>query len=251
MQYIREKVLSGELLSGAWCNLGSSLTVEMAAIIGFDWILIDQEHGPGDNVTLLNQIQAVGGRSSAPIVRITWNEMPRFKRALDLGAMGIMVPYVQTAQEAQYAVDSMRYSPEGSRGVASSPRAAGFSLNFKEYYSAANTNLLLAAQVETGKTLKNLEEIAIVDGVDVLFVGPLDLSISLGMPEQFENPDFREILTKVAKTARSKGKAAGILVPNPDFIEMVCKMGFTFIAAGSDGGMVLTGMQNALNGFPE
>ena len=121
MSFIRERVLNGEFMAGAWCNLGSSLTVEMAARIGYDWILLDQEHGPGDNLTLLHQIQATEAGKADPIVRIAWNEMPRFKRALDLGAKGIMIPYVQNAKEARLAVDSMRYSPEGIRGVASSP----------------------------------------------------------------------------------------------------------------------------------
>lgn len=246
MYYIREKVLAGELLAGAWCNLGSNITAEIAASTGFDWILIDQEHGPGDNETLMGQLQAVGQRPCAPIVRIAWNEMPRFKRALDLGAMGIMVPYIQTAAEAHQAVSYLRYPPAGLRGVASSPRATGYGAHFESYYAEANRNLLGVHQIETARALENLQDIASVDGVDVLFVGPLDLSISVGMPKKFDDPEFRNLLSKVVRCARDAGKAAGVLLPAIPLIEMAYELGFTFLAVSSDGGMVIEGMKNNL-----
>jgi len=243
MHFIREQVLSGRFMAGAWCNLASSITAEMAAIAGFDWILIDQEHGPGDNITLLQQIQAIGDRPSAPIVRIAWSEMPRFKRALDLGASGIMIPYIETADDAARAVGYLRYPPEGQRGVAMSPRAAGFGTNFETYFSEANRNLLTVTQIETGKAVQHAKEIAEVDGVDVLFVGPVDLSISVGLPGRFDDPDFRALLSKVASTANGAGKAAGILLPSGQQIEVVYEMGFRFVAVGSDSGIVMQGMK--------
>ena len=246
MKFIRDRVLSGEFMAGAWCNLGSPLAAEIAARIGFDWILFDQEHGPGDSMTLLHQIQAVEAWPAAPLVRIAWNEMPRFKRALDLGASGIIVPYVQTRKEAEYAAASMRYTPEGLRGVASSVRAAGFAANFKEYYAAANDNLLTVVQIETGKTLDNIDDIAAVNGVDVLFVGPLDLSISLDTPNQFEDKRFIGALQAVGRAAKENGKAAGILLPKSDWLDLVTGFGFTFIAIGADGGMVSAGMAKSL-----
>jgi len=245
MKFIRERVLSGKLMAGAWCNLGSSLTVEMAAGIGYDWILLDQEHGPGDNMTLLHQIQAIGSQA-APIVRIAWNEMPRFKRALDLGAMGIMVPYVENAEEAAYAVSAMQYSPVGTRGVASSPRTAGFGPGFKIYYEKANDNLLTVVQIESAKTLRHIDAIADVDGVDVLFVGPLDLSVNLNVPLDFDQPDFKDALKKVARAARKKDKAAGILLPSIEHFPTVYDLGYRFIAVGSDGDFVMTGMKKTL-----
>ena len=246
MHSIKEQVLSGRFMAGAWCNLASSLTTEMAARAGFDWILIDQEHGPGDSLTLLGQIQAVGARPCAPIVRIAWNEMPRFKQALDLGAAGIMIPYIETADDAARAVSYLRYPPQGLRGVASSPRATGFGTNFDDYFTAANRELLTVTQIETARAVQNAEEIAAVDGVDVLFVGPMDLSMSLGMPGRFEDPDYRAILAKVASTARDGGKAAGILLPSVQLLEMVYDMGYRFVAAGSDGGLVMQGLKNNL-----
>jgi len=246
MYFIKEQVRSGRFMAGAWCNLASSLTAEMAARLGFDWILIDQEHGPGDSMTLLHQIQAIGDRPSAPIVRIAWNEMFRFKRALDLGASGIMIPYIETVDDAARAVGYLRYPPEGLRGVASSPRATGFGKDFETYFPQANRNLLTVTQVETGKAVKNAGEIAAVDGVDVLFVGPMDLSISLGLPGRFDDPDYRAILAKVASAAQDAGKAAGILLPSGQLLEMAYDMGFRFVAVGSDGGIVMQGMQNNL-----
>ena len=251
MNFIRERVLSGELLAGAWCNLSSAITVEVAALTGYDWVLIDHEHGPGDNLSLLQQLQALGMSSTAPIVRIAWNEMPRFKRALDLGAMGIMIPYVQSKDEAEYAVKSMQYAPTGYRGVASSPRATGFSLDFKSYHAQANDNLLTVVQIETETALENLEDIAEVDGVDVLFVGPLDLSISLGISDPFNNQQFFQVLKQVGQVAGNNGKAAGILLPHGELIQAVLPLGFSFIAAGSDGGMVVNGMKNTIGKFNE
>ena len=231
-------------MAGAWCNLASGLTTEMAVIAGFDWILIDQEHGPGDSMTLLQQIQAIGTRPCAPITRIAWNEMPRFKQALDLGSAGIMIPYIETAEDATRAVSYMRYPPAGIRGVASSPRATEFATNFDTYFAEANHNLLTITQIETARAAQNAAKIAAVEGVDVLFVGPMDLSISVGMPGKFEDKDYRAILAKVATAAKECGKAAGILLPSTQLLELVYEMGYRFVAAGSDGGMVMQGMQN-------
>jgi 2-keto-3-deoxy-L-rhamnonate aldolase RhmA len=178
--------------------------------------------------------------------------MPRFKRALDLGAMGIMVPYIQTAIEAQNAVSYLRYPPDGQRGAAASPRVTGYGADFEVYFSEANRNLLSVHQIETARAIENLQDIAAVDGVDVLFVGPLDLSISVGMPRRFEDPEFRQLLSKIAFSAKQAGKAAGILLPSTELIDMVHGMGFTFVAVDNDGGMVVKGMQSniaALNQY--
>ncbi len=247
MSALREQVLSRKFLVGAWCNLGSSISTEMASTMGYDWVLIDQEHGPGDNMNLLSQMQAISIGRAAPLVRIAWNEMPRFKRALDIGAAGIMIPYIQNREEAELAVASMRYSPVGLRGVASSPRATGYGDNFENYYATANSSLITVVQIETREAVTNIEEIASVDGVDVLFVGPLDLSISLEMPDRFTDSEFLAVLSKVSQVAKSSGKAAGILLPDPSLTELVHRLGYTFVAAGADGGMVMAGLKNSLH----
>ena len=244
MKYLRKRALSGELLAGTWLSLGSSLTAEMVGKAGFDWALIDLEHGAGDQESLLLQLQALEAAPTAGIVRIAWNEAPRFKRALDLGASGIMVPYVNTADEARQAAQSMRYPPQGVRGVARSNRAAAFGQEFDAYFAEANDNLLTIVQIETAEAVDNADRIAAVEGVDVLFIGPLDLSVSLGIPQQTAHPHFRAAVKRVIDACRQAGKAAGILLPSADQIAPTIADGFTFIACGSDGGLVAGGMRS-------
>ncbi len=249
MKYLRERALKREVLAGTWLNLGSSLTAEIAGRAGFDWLLIDLEHGSGDEAHLLGQLQAIDSTPAAAIVRIAWNEMPRFKRTLDLGPSGVMVPYVNTAEEARRAVASMRYPPQGVRGAARFTRAAGFAQDFDRYFGEADSSLLTIVQIETPQALANVEEIAAVDGADVLFVGPLDLSIGLGIPQQLTHPDFRAALHRVAAAAQKAGKAAGILLASADQIAPAIADGFTFLAVGSDGGMVAGGMKSLAAAF--
>ena len=249
MNYIRDRVLNREILSGTWLNLGSGMAAEIAANAGFDWVVIDLEHGAGDHESCLHQLQAIAGTPAAPIVRVAWNEAPRFKRVLDLGAAGVVVPYVTTPEEARQAVAAMRYPPQGIRGAASLNRAADFGKDFASYISDANRNLVTVVQVETEGTLDVVDDIAAIDGVDVLFVGPLDLSLSLGILSQFDHPRFRAALKKVSDAARTHGKAAGILLSSPDQIEQTVADGFTFIGLGSDGGVLASGMQSLAAAF--
>ncbi len=242
MNWIRQRVLSGELVAGTWLNLGSSLTAEIAGKAGFDWVVLDLEHGAGDHESLVHQQQAVAGTPAAPIVRVAWNEAPRFKRVLDLGAAGVVVPYVTCAAEAKAAAAAMRYPPQGVRGVAGMNRACDFG-DFDAYAACANDQLLTVVQIECEPALTDLEAIAAVEGVDVLFVGPMDLSFSLGIPQQYDHPRFRAALKQVSDTARAAGKAAGILLMRREQIDDVLPLGFTFIGLGSDGGILAKGMK--------
>ncbi|MBW1961828.1 MAG: 2-dehydro-3-deoxyglucarate aldolase [Deltaproteobacteria bacterium] len=244
MQFIRDRVLKGEVMFGIGAFLGCGLTVEMIGAAGFDWTWIDCEHGAQDYSELIHQMQANSIYRAPAVVRIAWNEAPRFKRVLDLGAAGIMVPYVNTAEEAELAAEAMRYPPDGVRGVAKFNRACGFGQNFSDYFSKANENLLTVVQVETRKGVENADEIAAVDGVDVLFIGPLDLSVSLGVADNYEHPEFLESMDRVAEACKRHGKAAGILVPRLDYLESWIAKGFTFLVVGSDGGCVANGLKN-------
>jgi 4-hydroxy-2-oxoheptanedioate aldolase len=235
-------VLAREWLCGTFLNLGSPVTVEIAGLAGFDWILIDHEHGPGGEDTMLHQLQAASSTPAFPVVRVALNEVPRFKRALDMGAMGVMVPYVSTAAETRLAVSAMRYPPHGIRGVAKFNRGAGFGADFEEYYLHAHERLVTVIQIETPEAIKNIDEIAAVDGADVLFVGPSDLSYNMGIRDQLESPQFTETLKKVADAAKRHGKAAGILVHNNALVPKVREMGYSFMALGSDGGAVRAGL---------
>jgi 2-keto-3-deoxy-L-rhamnonate aldolase RhmA len=238
----RKRVLAREWLTGTFLNLGSPMTVEIAGLAGFDWLLIDHEHGPGGEDTLLHQLHAASATPAFPVVRIAQNETPRFKRALDMGAMGVMVPYVSTVVEAMAAVSAMRYPPHGIRGVAKFNRGAGFGGDFEEYYTHAHERLLTVIQIETVEAVNNIEAIAAVDGADVLFVGPTDLSYNMGIRDQLESAQFTDTLKKVSDAAKKHGKAAGILVHNASLVPKVKELGYTFTAFGSDGGAVRSGL---------
>ena len=244
MKWIRNEVLSGKLMAGCFLNLGSGIAAEIAGKSGFDWVLVDIEHGSGDYSELVPQLQALAGTPAAALVRVAWNEAPRFKRVLDLGPSGAMIPYVNSASEAEQAVSAMRYPPQGVRGVASFNRACGFGQDFEEYFARANEELLTIVQVETAEAVKNAEEIAAVDGVDVLFIGPLDLSVNLGHPKELDHPDFRAAVNEVVAACRQAGKAPGILLASPDQLDRTVEDGFTFIGLGSDGGAVAAGLSN-------
>ncbi len=243
VRFIRKRVLDGELMLGVGCVFGSGLIAEMAGNAGFDWLWLDMEHGSFDYVALVNQLQACAATQAAPIVRVRWNEAPLFKRVLDLGAAGVVVPWVNTKAEAELAVRSVRYPPQGIRGVARSNRATGFGADFEAYFKAANDNLLTVVQIETEEAVRNAAEIASVPGADVLFVGPMDLSVSMGIPNQTDDPRFVRNLEKVRDACKNAGKAAGILLPREDKLEPYVKMGFTFIVAGGDAGFVMSGLK--------
>jgi 2-keto-3-deoxy-L-rhamnonate aldolase RhmA len=243
----RRRVLAREWLTGTFLNLGSPVTVEIAGLAGFDWLLIDHEHGPGGEDTLLAQLQAAAATPAFSIVRIAANETPRFKRALDMGAFGIMVPYVNTPAEARAAVSAMRYPPRGIRGVAKFNRGAGFGADFDEYYAHAHERLVTVIQIETEEAVANAAEIAAVDGADVLFIGPTDLSYNMGIPDQLDSARFRETLAKVAAAAKQHGKAAGILVQTAALAKTCRELGYTFVALGSDGGAARSGLAGYAN----
>ncbi len=234
MKFIRKRVLDGEIMFGVAAQLGSSLTVEMIGRAGFDWTWIDCEHGSGGYGELVHQVQVARLGDAPAVVRIANNDPTTFKRVLDLGAAGIMVPYVNTAEEARQAAASMRYQPDGLRGVAMSPPACGYAQGFDDYYAQANDNLLTVVQIETVEAVGNADAIAAVPGVDVLFIGPMDLSVSMRIPRQFKNPDFEKNLDRVVAACKKHGKIPGILTPTLDYLEPWKSKGFSYFVVGSD-----------------
>ena len=183
----RQKTLAGDKLIGTFLNTGSPTIAEMAGVAGLDWCLLDMEHGSGSWEMLAYQLMALSGTSTAPIVRLPSIESVYFKRALDLGAWGLMLPNVNTPEEARNAVNYSRYPPHGTRGVSSVNRGMQYGTRFEEQLETAHLSTLLIAQIESPMALANLEEIAGVDGIDALFVGPGDLSVSMGIPKQFDH----------------------------------------------------------------
>lgn len=246
---IREKVLNRDLLTGTFLSLGNSMTVEMAGNSGFDWLLIDVEHGWGSHSHLVHQIQAADATPAAPFVRIEDNQTPRFKRVLDLGASGIMIPYVKSVVEAEHAVSAMRYPPRGIRGVAKLSRGSSFGADFEEYFEKGHELLTTVIQIETAEALNDIDAIAAVDGVDVLFVGPMDLTVNMGIRGQFDHPDYIAAQKKISEAAKNAGKAAGILLQSADQVPQTLDQGYTFVALGSDGALVNIGMRQLSSAF--
>jgi len=244
MKNLKTRIYNGETLIGCWSNLGSALTAEIIGMSGFDWVLIDIEHGSGSERDVLQQLQALEHTPAASIVRVESYQRQRFHRILDLGAEGIMCPRIYTPAEAQQAAKAIRYPPEGSRGVAKMVRATYFGSDFDEYYANHKKNLVCIVQIETEEILNSLDSVAAIDGIDVLFVGPTDLSIALDVYGQPEHPRFIDAVRATADAARKEGKAAGVLLQKPEEFERYYEFGFRFIACGSDAGFVQGGACN-------
>lgn len=235
MKNLKERVQKGETLLGCFLSMGSSITAEIMGLAGYDWALIDLEHGAGGEREALSQMQALEATPAAAIVRVESNVRQRSHRVLDLGSHGIMFPRINRAEDAADAVAAMRYPPDGVRGVAFANRACAFGSSFRPYMEASLSSLLCIVQIETPEAVANLDAIAAVDGVDVLFIGPSDLSHSLGILGQFDHPRYRDAVDRTAEAGARHGKTTGILLPKPDDFTFYRQRGFTFLASGSDG----------------
>lgn len=241
MKNLKKRLNAGETLIGCWSSLGSPMTSEIIGLSGFDWVLIDLEHGAGVEKDALSQMQALEHTPAASIIRVESSQEKRISRVLDMGAEGVMCPRVNSAREAESVAKALRYPPEGNRGVAKMVRATRFGQNFKDYYDNVKENLLGIVQIETMESLKNLDAIASVEGVDVLFIGPSDLSMELGIFGQFDAPVFVKALQNITSAAEKAGKATGILLSDPSDLPKYHDMGIRLIACGSDAGFVAKG----------
>jgi 4-hydroxy-2-oxoheptanedioate aldolase len=241
MKNLKKRLLQGETLNGCWLNLGSALTAEIVGQSGFDWVLIDLEHGAGVEKDVLAQLQAIESSTTAALVRVESAESPRISRILDMGAEGIMCPKVDNAAEAKKVINNLHYPPFGNRGVAKMVRATQFNLNFDAYYATSRDTILGIVQIETLEALDNLDAIAAVEGVDVLFIGPADLSMAMGIFGQFDHPHFVAALKRIVEAGQKAQKAIGILLFNPNDYEKYHGMGIKFIACGSDATFVAVG----------
>lgn len=234
----RDRVLARELLYGLFLDIDSPASAELAGRAGYDWLLVDLEHGAATEATLQAHLYAIETTGSAALVRPQSGERIRIGRALDVGAQGIMVPRLNSSAEAREAVSFLRYPPDGIRGVATRTRGAGLGTRSHAQIREVNDEVVGIVQIESPGGLADADEIAAIDGVDVLFVGPADLSHSLGIPGQFGDPRYGEALDSVAAACRNHGKAAGILVYDTALVPNLRERGFTFIGIGADGAFV-------------
>ncbi len=232
-ELFRKRLAAGETLFGCFLSFGSPVSAELMAWAGYDWSIIDLEHGSRGEADVLPQLQALAGTGCAGFIRVETEDRPRIGRVLDMGAPGIMFPRIDTPEQAAAAVSGMRYPPKGIRGVGFSNRSAGYGTNFRPYLEASE-NLLTIIQIESEAAVQSARQIAAVPGVDILFVGPTDLSFSMGMLGEWENPRFLAHMEHVAASAILEGKVPGMLLPTPDHFDRFHAMGYRFLASGAD-----------------
>src|SRR5919204_4326021 len=224
----RQRVRSGEALLGTFLQLGSPVATEIAAQAGFDWLLVDLEHGAGSEAALLADLQAMSASSVGALVRVERGERLRIGRVLDAGADGVMVPRMASAEQAAEVATFLRYPPQGVRGVALGTRSAGFGRVAVGEVSTLNDNVVGILQIETVESIEAVDSIAAIDGVDVLFIRPSDLSVALGVPGQLDHPRYRGALDRIRAAARAHGKAVGTLLRNAQEVEAALREGMTF-----------------------
>ncbi|MFF0085903.1 aldolase/citrate lyase family protein [Streptomyces canus] len=238
----------GEQMIGMWCSLADPYPAEIIAGAGFDWLLLDTEHSHADIATVLSQLQAVAPYSCSAVVRPPVNDPVVIKRLLDVGAQSLLIPQVESAEEAQAAVAATRYAPMGVRGVSALTRATRFG-RVKDYATLAHTELCVLVQVESRQALEQIEEIASVDGVDGIFIGPSDLAASLGHPGDLTAPGVIEAVEEAIGRVRAAGKPAGILTTNSTFARRCIDLGTTFTAVGVDVGLLARGADALAQAF--
>lgn len=242
----RRRVLGGETLFGLFLDLSTPASAELCGRAGYDWLLVDLEHGAGTEADLPSMLMAIESTGAAAMVRPQSGERLRIGRALDQGATGIMVPRLESAAEAAVAVTYLRYPPAGTRGVALRTRGAGLGSVTHANVSQINDRIVGIVQIESVGALKDADAIAATDGVDVLFVGPADLTHSLGVPGQFGSAVYRDALHVVAAACRKHGKSPGILVYDAAVVPDLLELGYRFVGIGADGALVAAGAQAAL-----
>lgn len=245
----KERLLAGERQIGLWVAMGSPTTAEIAAGAGFDWLLIDGEHGPNDLTTVLEQLRAIKAAGGCSIVRPANGDPVMIKQVLDLGARTLLIPMVNTAEQAELMVRSMRYAPRGIRGVGASVARSGDWGRTPHYMRDAERQLCLLVQAESRQALDNLEQIVDVDGVDGVFIGPADLSASLGHPDDMTNPDVQRDIEHAIRTIVAHGKAAGALAFDPRLVRRYLDWGATFIAVAGDTDVFVHGLEREVETY--
>ena len=238
----RAELIAGKRLIGCWCSLASPITTEVLGIAGFDWILLDAEHAPNDSISLIPQLMALKDSVSAPVVRPSWNNMVEIKRLLDAGVYNLLIPFVQSAEEARSAVAATRYPPQGVRGISVSQRGNRYG-GLPQYIHEANDHIAVMVQIESRAGVQAAAEIAAVEGIDGIFVGPQDLAAGYGHLHNPSHPDVQAAIRQVFDRARAAGKPSGILAPVEADARRYLEWGATFVAVGSDLGVLRGGTQ--------
>ncbi|MGQ9584799.1 MAG: HpcH/HpaI aldolase family protein [Anaerolineae bacterium] len=247
---VKRKLNAGEVSVGTWLTTNSALMAEALAHQGFDWLVVDMEHSSASFETMQHMAQAISTTETIPMARVAWNHPAFIKRALDMGAYGVVIPLVMNAEEARTAVRWTRYPPEGYRGVGGMRRVL---YGGPDYFERANGELLLIIQIEHVEAVGRIDEILSVPGVDAVFVGPNDLSASLGLAPRMDNPDprYEEVLRQIVEAGKRHGVATGIHCGSPAAIQKYASWGMQFFALSSDVGMALQSAREGLAALRE
>ena len=245
VNHFKNAIVSGKTPVGAWLVSGAASTAEALGCVGFDFLVVDMEHTPIDVPQMTDILRTIAGTPAQAIVRPPWNDMVMVKRVLDAGAQSLLFPFVQNAEEAKRAVAYTRYPGAGVRGVAAMHRGSRYG-TIPEYQKRAHEELCIIVQIETLAAFDQLSAIAEVPGVDSIFIGPADLSASMGMLGDMGNPAVQEKLRAGARACRQLGKPCGIVGANPQIVERFLEYGFSWVAVGSDVAMMVGRAQEFL-----
>lgn len=229
----RQKLLARETVIGTWLSTASPMLAEVAGVCGYDWLVLDGEHAPNDIPTLTAQLQAINSSSSAAIGRPPVNDKTLIKQYLDIGFYNLLIPFIESGDDAEYAVAATRYPPAGVRGVAGMTRASSYGTE-PDYFKQVNDHIGVILQIESRAGVEAVEDIVAVDGVDAIFIGPSDLSAAYGYLGQPQHPEVQEAIAHVRKVVSAAGKAMGILAVVPDEAAVYIKQGFSFVGVGVD-----------------
>jgi 4-hydroxy-2-oxoheptanedioate aldolase len=243
---LRARTLAGETLFGTFLNLGSIQAAEVCARAGLDWVLVDLEHGSGTEADLLPQLTAIASAGVTALVRVEEGTRLRIGRVLDLGADGVMVPQVGSAAAARDVADWLRYPPAGKRGVALSTRGLRYGAGGHDSVDARNEEIVGIVQIESRAGVEAAADMAAIEGIDVLFVGPADLTHALGIRGQVDHPEFDAAIRTVANAARSHGKAAGIMLWKAEEAARYAALGYTIFSLSTDGGLLNAAIRGSL-----
>lgn len=241
---------AGQPPLGSWIMSNSSIVAEAMGHAGFAWSVVDMEHSPLDFGTLAQVLQAVDATPMLPVTRVPWNDMVTLKRVLDAGATTVLVPFVQNADEARAAAQACRYPPEGVRGMAGMSRATKFG-TVPDYFNTANAGISVIVQLETISAVAELEAIAAVPGVDGLFLGPADLSGSMGLVGQLTHPAVMAVMADAVQRAKAVGKFVGTVGGTPELVREYRAMGFDFVAIASDLGLLMRAATGAVQALAQ
>jgi 4-hydroxy-2-oxoheptanedioate aldolase len=253
----KQRLANGDVVIGFWVTLADPYCAEICAGAGFDWLLIDGEHAPNDLRSVLSQLQSVSSYGAEPVVRPVVGETHIIKQLLDIGVRSLLIPMIETKTQAEAMVAAVRYPPRGVRGVGSAIARSSRWNRITDYMEQADDSICLLLQVESRAGIENLDAILEVDGVDGIFIGPADLSASLGFPGQPDHPEVQRIINDAITRIRQAGKSAGILTSNEAVVRSYITQGCNFAAVGVDATLLARGTEalarrfKATNALPE